>query len=413
MKNAAVVQNKLFQRLFIARTISNFGNGMGPTATAFAVFALPDGDATLLSLLLTAQAIPLVALLPMGGVIADRFGRARTIATMDTILFLVVIAIATLFYFEIINLWLLVPLYAATGVLNAFWYPAYPGLPADIIDEENLQVANSYIAFGSNIAMILGAAAGGLLVEFLGGPAALAIDGITFLVAGLIVWKLRHTSVKNPNPEHPFKELKDGWSTFWSYKWVVVVVFAFSFIILAVRATEGVLGPLVGRESLGGAIGWSRVVAAESVGLLIGAVIASKWVPKRPIVSGMAITLSAAPFMWALAAPAPLHVIMLAAAFWGIGIETFMIWWITALQTNIPKDSIGRVSAYDAFGSLLFGPIGLAIAGPTAVAFGTGPVLVAGSFIVIAAVLASLLSPSVRNLRSGGSQNQLTDSTSA
>jgi hypothetical protein len=127
----------------------------------------------------------------------------------------------------------------------------------------------------------------------------------------------------------------------------------------------------------------------------------------------MAITLSAAPFMWALAAPAPLHVIMLAAAIWGIGIETFMIWWITALQTNIPKDSIGRVSAYDAFGSLLFGPIGLAIAGPTAVAFGTGPVLVAGSFIVIAAVLASLLSPSVRNLRSGGSQNQLTDSTSA
>ncbi|MEY3408270.1 MAG: hypothetical protein RL038_1331 [Actinomycetota bacterium] len=399
--NQAVVRNRLFQRLFIARTISNFGNGMGPTATAFAVFALPGGDATLLSILLTAQAIPLVALLPIGGVLADRFGRARTIATMDSILSVVVLTIATMFYFEVTNLAILIPLYALTGTLNALWYPAYPGLPADIIEEEHLQVANSYIAFGSNIAMITGAAAGGLLVAFIGGPAAIAVDGLTFAIAGLVVWKLRHTSKRNENPESTFQELKDGWKVFISYKWVVVVVAAFSFIVLAVRATEGVLGPLVAKETLGGAIGWSQVVAAESTGLLLGAIIASRWVPARPIMAGMLITGTATIFIWSLAAGLPLPLVMLAAVTWGIGMETFMIWWITALQTNIPKESIGRVSAYDAFGSLLFGPIGLAIAGPAAVRFGTGPVLWVGGAIVLSAVLASMLSKSVRELPSG------------
>lgn len=400
--NKALVTNPLFQRLFIARTISNFGNGMGPTATAFAVFALPGGDATLLSILLTAQAIPLVALLPIGGVLADRWGRARTIATMDIILAFVVFIIAGLYFLESTNLWLLVPLYAMSGVLNALWYPAYPGLPADLVEEEHLQVANSYISFGSNIALILGAAAGGLLVEFVGGPAAIAIDGLTFVVAGAVVWKLRHTSKRNENPESTFKELKDGWKVFWSYKWVVVIVAAFSFIVLVVRATEGVLGPLVARESLGGALGWSRVVAAESTGLLLGAIIASRWVPKRPMITGMLVTGTATLFIWSLAVPLPLPYIMIAAVAWGIGMETFIIWWFTALQTHVPKESIGRVSAYDAFGSLLFGPIGLAIAGPAAVRFGTGPVLWVGGAIVLSAVLASLLSKSVRQLRSGG-----------
>lgn len=400
--NKALITNPLFQRLFIARTISNFGNGMGPTATAFAVFALPGGDATLLSILLTAQAIPLVALLPIGGVLADRWGRARTIATMDMILAVVVFSIAGMFYMESTNLWILIPLYALSGVLNALWYPAYPGLPADLVAEEHLQVANSYVSFGSNIAMILGAAAGGLLVEFVGGPAAIAIDGLTFVIAGAVVWKLRHTSKRNENPESTFKELKDGWKVFWSYKWVVVIVAAFSFIVLAVRATEGVLGPLVARESLGGALGWSRVVAAESTGLLLGAIIASRWVPKRPMITGMLVTGTATLLIWALAVPLPLPYIMLAAVAWGIGMETFIIWWFTALQTHIPKESIGRVSAYDAFGSLLFGPIGLAIAGPAAVRFGTGPVLWVGGAIVFSAVLASLLSKSVRELRSGG-----------
>ena len=142
-----------FRRLLVARTVSNFGNGMSPTALAFAVFALPEGSASALSLVLTAQAIPMVILLPLGGVISDRVGRARIIAIMDVFLAGVMGTVAWLFASGNATVPKLAASMAVVGVTNAMWWPAYPGLPADIVDEEHLQNANSFISLGSNLAM--------------------------------------------------------------------------------------------------------------------------------------------------------------------------------------------------------------------------------------------------------------------
>jgi len=394
-----ILREANYRKLFLARTISNFGNGMSPTALAFAVLGLKGADASTLSVVLTAQAIPLVLLLPLGGVIADRVGRARMIGSTDVVLSGVIFIAAGLFATDCATIPLLVLLMALAGVLNALWYPAYPGLPTDLVDEEHLQTANAYLSFGSNAAYISGAATGGLLVATVGSAAALATDATTFLVAGLIVWTLRHTSKRTESRASVLTELHDGWKIFLSYRWVVAVVVSFSFIVLAVRATEGVLGPIVAKDHFDGAVTWSKIVAAEGVGLLIGAALASKIRPKRPLVSGMLLTIPAALMMIVLGLVAPLPIIMLASGLWGIGIELFMVWWYTELQGHIPTESIGRVSAYDAFGSLLFGPIGLAIAGPLALGIGTQKTLFIGAGIVLTAIAASLFSPALRNLR--------------
>ncbi|MEK9809362.1 MAG: hypothetical protein VW362_02865, partial [Candidatus Nanopelagicales bacterium] len=55
-----------YRRLFASRMISNVGNGVGVIAVAFGVLALPDGSATGLSIVLAAQAVPLVLVLPIG-----------------------------------------------------------------------------------------------------------------------------------------------------------------------------------------------------------------------------------------------------------------------------------------------------------------------------------------------------------
>jgi hypothetical protein len=69
------------------------------------------------------------------------------------------------------------------------------------------------------------------------------------------------------------------------------------------------------------------------------------------------------------------------------------------MQREIPPDSLSRVSSYDALGSLMFGPVGLLIAGPVAVAIGPKPALLGCAAIVVISTLAALLSPGVRNLR--------------
>jgi hypothetical protein len=194
-------------------------------------------------------------------------------------------------------------------------------------------------------------------------------------------------------------ELLHGWKVFWSYKWVVVVVASFSLIVMCLRAAEGVLGPLVARDHFDGAVSWSQITSAEGIGLLVGAALATKWRPSRPMVAGMLVSLPAPVFIWSMAGPAPLWLIAAAAFSWGVGIEVMMILWFTALQTHVPKDAIGRVAAYDAFGSLMFGPIGLALAGPLSLVYGTQPVLICAGGLAFVMIVASLFSRDVRELR--------------
>jgi hypothetical protein len=272
-------------------------------------------------------------------------------------------------------------------------------LPADLLEEEYLQTANSYLSFGSNAAIIFGAAAGGFLVSQVSGAFAIAVDALTFLVAGLLVWGLRHTSSRATESESVIKELHDGWKVFWSYKWVVVVVASFTLIVMAMRATDGVLGPLVAKDEFDGAITWSQLISMEGVGLFVGAIIGVKWRPKRPMVMMMASAYPIGIYMLMLSGPASLPVLFAGAIFMGIGLELTWIFWSTALQSNIPKESIGRVAAYDAFGSVLFGPVGLAIAGPLAEAFGPQPILIGAGLLVITMVTLSLFNRDIRNLR--------------
>ena len=69
--------------LYLARFISNFGNGMGPIALAFGVLHMHGGSASLLGLVLGTQTMAMLITSPMGGVIADKYGRVMVLGLMD------------------------------------------------------------------------------------------------------------------------------------------------------------------------------------------------------------------------------------------------------------------------------------------------------------------------------------------
>ncbi len=393
--------NAQYRRLFAARTISNIGNGIMPIALAFGVLDLPGATPTSLSVVLAAQAVPLVVMLPIGGVVADRLGRARVIAVTDVVLSAFVFTTAALFITGTATIPLLAGLSFCMGILNGLWWPAMSGLVPDVMrDDEHLQPANAYISVASNGGLILGNAIGGLLVAAFGSGPAIAIDATTFLVAGLLVFSFRQVSKPHDSGESMVGDLVHGWRVFVTFKWVWVITLSFSFIVMVLRGSEEVMGPVLALEEYGGAAGWSVVLASMSAGLLIGAVLGSRIRVGRPMVFGMLICLTLPAWLLCLAFALPLPVVAAGAFAWGLAIELFMVLWFTALQTNVPREALSRVMAYDAMGSLMFGPIGLALAGPLIAAVGlqTGFVIAAG--VALVAILASLLSGSVRNLRS-------------
>jgi MFS family permease len=86
------------------------------------------------------------------------------------------------------------------------------------------------------------------------------------------------------------------------------------------------------------------------------------------------------------------------AAATGFGFALMVIWWETALARHIPARALSRVSSYDWMGSLALLPLGYALAGPLANAFGARHVLLVGSLIGLVMLVITLLPRETREL---------------
>lgn len=372
---------------------------MAPIALAFAVLESQGGSASKLGILLGVQATSMVLFLPLGGIWADRHRRPTIIATTDFILGLDLLATAYLFWSGNTGMPLLIALCMCAGILNAFWSPAFPGLVPLVVDEEHLQQMNGFVSIASNIGYISGAAVAGVLVSNFGGAAGIAGDAISFLIAAILVWKLRHRhTVAEPSGENMFHELKSGWKVFLSFRWVVVAVAGFSVVMMVMRGAEGVLGPVLMKESFGGAKAWAFVATLESIGLVLGSALNTRYKPKYPLFYCGLLSFTAALYVFLLRPTTPLLVIAGAALLWGITIESWTIHWMTALQIHIPRESLSRVSSYDMTFSLIFQPIGLAIAGPMIAGLGIARTSLIGAIVVAVVIFCILLEPTIRKL---------------
>jgi len=167
---------KRYRFLLTARAISNIGNGMSPVALAFGVLGLPGSTPASLSLVTTAQMVPIVVFLLIGGVVADRFGRAQVVGTTDIIGSVFVGASALLFLSGHATVLLLCAIAAVIGVLNALWWPAFAGLLPEIVPPELTQSALSIQGLSSNLGFTIGASIGGAIVSISGAGWAILID---------------------------------------------------------------------------------------------------------------------------------------------------------------------------------------------------------------------------------------------
>ncbi len=178
-----------------------------------------------------------------------------------------------------------------------------------------------------------------------------------------------------------------------------MVVVQYSIVVAAMNAGAGVLGPLATRAHFGGARAWSLVVAAQALGSVAGAGAAARTRVGRPILAAVLFTLPTAAPLALLGTGAPLWGVAAGAFAAGVSLDFFGVLWATTMQREVPEETLSRVSSYDWFGSLALAPLGLALAGPAADAFGTDRMLLVCAGLIVTATLAALLSPGVRSLR--------------
>ena len=399
MQTKEVLSHKYVKRLFIARFISNFGNGMGPIALAFGILALPNGSANMLGLVLGATTVLFLLMAPFGGVIADKYGRARMVGVTDMAGGLVLFIQVAYFATGDVPLAVLLITNGFFGLMWGIFWPAFSGLMPAVLPEAGLQKGNALNAFMTNAGVISGAAVAGLLIEVFGVAFTLAIDAASFFISGLMIFTFRHLTPRAEQTENTMlDDLLHGWKVFLSFRWIVIIVGAFSFIVMCWAAAENVLGPLIALEHFNGPKSWSFVISAESAGLIVGSLIAIKIKPKYPMRFLMLSSFTITFYIWSLAKPQSLLMIAFGAFLFGITLDLWGTLWSTALQRKVPRDSLSRVSSFDAMGSMMFRPVGLAIAAPLSTLFGIENFLQILAAITVVAIIVPLLDPQVRNM---------------
>ncbi|MCF2527391.1 MFS transporter [Yinghuangia soli] len=391
--------DRRFLILFAARTISVLGASFGPVALAFGVLDLPGADATTLTIVLTAQTVPQVAGMLFGGVIADRMPRFRLMMAAELLSAAASAALAVMFVTGHAPVPAIAGFAALTGLALALYYPALTGVVPDVVAADRLQTANGVLRLGVNSARLLGMALAGVTVAVVGAGWALAVNAAGFLLSVGLIATLRVPPRTDRARTSVLTDLREGWQEFSARQWLWAIVLQFAFVVAAMQAAFGVLGPVVAKAELGGAPAWSAILAAQGAGTMIGVVFAIRIRPRRPLAVATVSTFAMAVPITLLGLGAPVYVVAAGAFVMGVSHDVFGVLWETTMQREIPREALSRVSAYDALGSFMFGPLGLIAAAPLADAVGARHALLLCAGLIVLATAAALCAPEVRNLR--------------
>jgi MFS family permease len=360
-----------------------------------------DGSAADLGLVLAAYSLARVGFMLVGGVWADRLDRRTVMVVCDAVRAAVQLFVFAMLAAGAMELWMFGATAALFGGASAFFGPASTALVPEVTSREHLQHANALISITRQAAAIFGPAVSGLLVAAFGSAVVFAVDAATFVVSGAFLLVLGRSSRVPPPRHHFLAELATGFREVTARTWLWVGLLAAAVTNLG-SSTFQVLGPLTFAEGdRGGASAWGLVLAAGAVGGVLGGLTGLRWRPGRPLVAAFAAYSLAGVVLAALAIPAALPVIAIAATCYVGGTAAGNVFWETVLQAEIPQEVMARVDSYDWLVSLVFIPIGLSLAGPVAAEIGRGPTLWIGAALASGGMLAALLVPSVRHMRRG------------
>jgi MFS family permease len=390
------LRERQFRLLFLGRFVSFLGNGIATIALAFAVLDLTGSKADL-GFVLAARSLPQVVFLLVGGIWADRLPRHQVMVVSSIVSGASQGAIAMLLLTHHARIWHLIELAAVNGASSAFFFPASQGVIPQLVADDVRQQANALLRLALNVALIGGSAFGGFLVAAIGSGWAIAFDAATFGLAAVFIGALRLPPGQLEAASF-LDDLREGWLEFRGRTWLWTIVLQFSVVNAAVTGAFNVLGPVVAQRDLGGAGPWGIVLAAQNLGFVAGGLLALRFRPRRMLFVATLAILAGGPSLIALGIPLPLLAIAAFALVSGVGIETFGVLWDTTMQQEIPPAKLSRVYSYDALGSFVLIPIGVAVVGPLAEVVGTRAALFCAAGLLYAATLPVLAVREVRTL---------------
>jgi MFS family permease len=404
LERAGALQEPNFRRLWIGQTVSAAGDGLTGVALTFAVLNI-SGSATDLGLVIAAFLVPRVAFMLVGGVWADRLPRRLVMIGSDLVRALAQVIAAAAVLSGTHELWPFVASAAIGGAASAFFQPAVVGLIPQTVTPTRLQAANALLSISQSAARLFGPVIAGIAVAAgILGPL-FVLDAASFVFSAVMLATLTVGTSGSASHQRFVDDFKDGWHQVTQRRWLVVSLAAFAFANLAFSGFF-VLGPLIVQRDFGGAADWGLLMGLFALGSLLGAAIAMRWRPTRPLFAAFAIFTTVPLVLVMLATAPPFAVLLLGATLAAGGTTLTDTLWHTTLQQQIPDQHLSRVSSVDWTISIAITPVGAAVSGPLADSIGIQSALLVLAVVAGVPMVIAALAPSIRAIRAKSEPEQ-------
>jgi MFS family permease len=382
-------------RLFISgQIISLVGTWMQNVAQSWLVYRLTHSEFLLGTAWFCSQ-IAVFALGPLGGLAADRFSRQKLVIVTQTLSMLQAFALAALTLTHRVQVWHVLALAAALGVINAFDMPGRQALVIHMTSQEDLLPAISLNSAVFNAARVLGPGVAGLVVAAVGEGVCFLLNGVSFLAVIVCLAAMRLPRFEPKAPESPWTHLVDGFRYAWHHQAVRRVLGLMAAATLAGMPVL-VLTPFFADAIFHkGSQGLGFLMGAMGIGAVVGTLVLAR----RTQVAGLprvmtwsGICVGCAYLAFALSPRYGLSLAVMPVI--GFFVMRQMASANTTIQTTIPDEYRGRIMALYSMTVVGLGPFGSLAAG--AIAGRAGPRFAVAVGAVLAMGAAAAFGWSVR-----------------
>ncbi|HEY3363519.1 MAG TPA: MFS transporter [Symbiobacteriaceae bacterium] len=375
-----------FWRIWTASTISAMGDGVRNTALPLLAAHLSQKPMAV-SLITTAEYLPLLLFSLVSGVLADRYDRREIMWRVNLFRGIAMATFAVAVALGVVGI---PPLACLAFILGSTWTlfsTAAQAILPSVVAGDNLERANSHLAVGGDISeqFIAPPLAGMLIVVLAWLP--FGFDALTFLVAAALVYSVKGDfKFATPAPRGKGqlrKDIAEGMTWLWKHKLLrslAIMVGAFSLFSKATLAIEVLYMLKVLRLH---ETGYGLLLASIAVGSVLGSFIA-------PAVSSrfgkaFSLYLAVASAVAACLGLGLTSTVVVAApmfVLFGVSMTLWSVVAVTLRQTLIPKELMGRVNSAYRFISGGMAPVGAALGGVVAETFGLhAPYLVGAALL--------------------------------
>ena len=238
-KRKNVFTNKNFTLTFLGALVSNVASLFYSFAVSFYILKITDNNALLQGLYLAAGGLTFCIVTLFGGVIGDRFNKAKIMYICDYLKGAIIIGFTFLLMFAIKSTTgQVVALFIVSVLLNAIagiFTPASSALLPQIVDEDSFQQAESYFSILNSFQSIFGILLAGILYSLVPINVLFFVVGGCYILSAISEMFIKYNSEFEKRDEKltvkaVFGDIKTGFKYIASIKSILALMICILFI---------------------------------------------------------------------------------------------------------------------------------------------------------------------------------------